>query len=838
MKLSLRIELLLLIILAGGGEVCLSSQKLDLAGTWDIKQVDGEKQIEGKIPGGIHSALLEKGLIPDPYYGTNEDDVQWVAENDWAISREFRLEPSFLDYRDIYLEVKNPDTFCEFRINGELTGTSNNMFYPRTYSVKNYLKSGRNSIEILFKSPVDTAEKLKNEYEKNHRSIKGFDNNIYTRKVQCHFGWDWGIKLPVMGITDEIFLQAADNPLLEHIHTEQKHRQNECEVTVTAELSAKRKGQTQLTFRLGDQEKIISYNYTTGTNKVQTSFIIDNPKLWWPAGYGKQNLYELEVEQGEQLIERKIGLRDIQLVQQKDEHGTSMKFRVNGVDVFCKGANWIPNDALMNRQAPEKYRYLLESAVKANMNMIRVWGGGQYEKEIFYELCDRLGILVWQDMMFACAVYPTNEEFLTSVEKEVEYQGKRLNTHPCIALWCGDNECFDAINWRQDTRDSRPFYVKQWQQLNNRRREALLETEPGVSYWPSSPSNGPGMGVESENHADVGDVHYWQVWHGGRAFDAFYDIQPRFSSEFGYQSLPSMESIADFAPSDQLDVQSEVFKTHQKSKGNRYIIDMFERYFKSPADFESTVYLSQLQQAKAIKTASEYWRSIKPICQGILYWQLNDNWPVVSWSSIEYNGNWKQLHYQAKRFYAPVISCIIPGDGEYDWFYISDLLTDSDVSVEMEIYDFNGVLLSKTIRNFTGSKQSSKLLESFSESRLPAAPEKCFAVLKMTAETPEKTYTHRNTVFFTEEKNCRLASAVIQTEISKTGQNYQIKLTTDKPAFFVFMETPGIKGIFSDNSFTLVPGEPKTVIFEPLKYRKNVSFKSVLKMTHLRETYQ
>ena len=332
-------------------------------------------------------------------------------------------------------------------------------------------------------------------------------------------------------------------------------------------------------------------------------------------------------------------------------------------------------------------------------------------------------------------------------------------------------------------------------------------------------------------------MHYWQVWHGGKPFEAFYEVTPRFCSEFGYQSLPSMESVASFSPPDQRDIESDVFRTHQKSKGNRFIIEMFEQYFQGPKNFETTVYLSQLQQAKAIKTACEYWRSTKPICQGTLYWQLNDNWPVCSWSSIEYNGNWKQLHYQAKRFFAPVISCGIPKKDQYNLYCVSDLLTETDVTLDLRLYDFQGNLLTEKKRTLEVPKQSSTLLESIAVSELPLQPEQCFAVLKTTANTPEKTYTHENTVFFRAEKNCELQPASIQTEIKKTGDSYQLKLTTDKPAFFVVLETPGIKGVFSDNSFTLIPQETRFITFRPIEYRSHVKLDAVLKVTHLRDSY-
>ena len=816
--------------------VARSVSKVDLQGRWSIEQVGGDVKVSGDMPGGVHSALYEAGVIVDPYYGCNEEKIQWVAEEDWLISRKFNLDDSFLDYEDIYLEVKNPDTFCEFRVNGNVIGASDNIFYAYKANVKEYLHAGENEIEILLKSPLKESAAIKEKYANPFPSQQGNFNLI--RKVQCHNGWDWGIKMPVSGITDEIYLLAANDPVIEQVYSTQKHSEGKCEVTVNINIAAEREGQAKVKVQLAGQQKTIDCCYKAGDNKVSASIIVDNPKLWWPAGYGEQNLYELKVSIGDQVFSHKIGLREVELVNEDDEVGTSMMFRINGVDVFCKGANWIPCDAFMNRQTPEKYRYLLESAVDANMNMIRAWGGGYYEKDVFYELCDELGIMVWQDMMFSCATYPADEDFLASVKKETIYQAGRLNDHPSVVIWCGDNECVGAIGWYEESRNNRPYYEQEWQKLSDVRSGALMSVLPDVVYWPSSPSDGKGLGSDGWSDDTKGDMHYWEVWHGGKPFEAYYEKQPRFCSEFGYQSLPSMESVASFAPADQLDVESEVFKTHQKSKGNNYIIEMFERYFHAPKDFESTVYLSQLQQAKAIKTAAEFWRSLKPVCQGILFWQLNDNWPVCSWSSIEYNGNWKQLQYHAKRFFAPVMSCAIGKEDKYELYCVSDLLTDADAEIEVCIYDFAGELLAKKVSKLKLQGQSSTALEPVYLSKLPGEPGECFAVLKTTAKADGKTYSHENTVFFTVEKECQLQLADVQADIVKSGDSYTVKLTTDKPAFFVMLETPGIKGRFSDNSFTLLPGEPKTVQFTADEYRLDVDLEDVLKVISLRDSYE
>ena len=831
----LSLLIILLSVSTGMSQAMRSMSQLDLSGTWNIEQVNGTVKTTGAMPGGIHSALYENGIIVDPYYGTNEEKIQWVAEQDWIVSREFEVDPSLLAYQDIYLEIKNPDTFCEFKINGKLVGTSDNMFCAFKTLVKEQLQPGKNTIEILFKSPLKVATQVRQEYDRHYPSQQGDFN--YIRKVQCHNGWDWGIKMPVSGITDEIFLTGVNGPMVEMVYTDQKHAKGVCTVEVNVELSSQRQGQTKLKLKLADQEKDIICNYNKGINKFQETFTIVEPKLWWPAGYGDQNLYELEVINSDQIVKRMLGLRKLELVNEDDKYGTSMMFRINDVDVFCKGANWIPCDAFMNRQTDEKYEYLLSSAVDANMNMIRAWGGGYYERDIFYQTCDKLGLLVWQDMMFSCATYPAGDKYLESVKKEIEYQTKRLYDRPSVVIWCGDNECVGAIGWFDDSKNDRPFFEKEWSKLNDARSGAFLSVYPDAKYWPSSPCDGKGLGSDGWTDDTKGDMHYWEVWHGGKAFDAFYEVKPRFCSEFGYQSLPSMESVESFAPKDQLDVESEVFTVHQKSKGNHYIIEMFERYFHSPKDFESTLYLSQLQQAKAIKTACEHWRSTKPVCQGTLFWQLNDNWPVCSWSSIEYNGNWKQLQYQARRFYAPVMSCAIHEKDHFNLYCVSDLLADARTDLDIMIYDFDGKLIKELHKNMIIPKQSSTAFESLSPAKLEIDPKKHFAVLKTTAAADGKIYSHENTLFFTEEKNCGLMPADIKTEVSKVDDNYQVTLTTDKPAFFVTLETPGIKGIFSDNSFTLMPNEPKTITFRLVKYRSEVKFEEVLRVMDLRETY-
>ena len=816
-------------------------QIIDLHGKWDILEKNGNIKTAGELPGDVHSALLQAGIIEDPYYGDNENKVQWVSEKDWIFKRTFNILPRTLAYEDIYLDVTGPDTICEYKINDSVVGISDDMFLRYRFGIKPHLKSGDNTIEISFESPRKKAVELMDFYKGEFPGAACTDRGFnLIRKVQCHGGWDWGIKIPSCGITDQINIVATDIPRIEQVYTDYKLSADKCETAVIVELNAKKSGKDTLTIEFDAQKKIIAYDYTPGMNVVKAEFTVKNPKLWWPVGYGPQNLYSFNVLSGGRKVTKKIGFRKLEFISKDDQFGKSMLFRVNDKDVFCKGANWIPCDAMANRQTPEKFEHLLDSAVKANMNMLRVWGGGNYEKDVFYELCDQKGILIFQDMMFSCSLYPTDKKFLDNVAKEIEYQTKRLKSYACIVLWSGDNECLNyALNWFGGSDEKNKLNKANWLKLNDVRKQAYLTADGTRMYWPSSPSNGAQAYDDQRDDYARGDTHNWDVWHGGKPFDYYYTIQPRFCSEFGFQSFPSMETISTFAPRDQWASESQVMKVHQKNgNGNRNITNTFKLYFNEPKDFESMVYLSQLQQALAIKTGAEYWRSIKPICQGILFWQLNDNWPVCSWSSIEYNGNWKQLNYQAKRFFAPVMSCVIKKDELYILHCVSDLLEPIDSEIRLSFYDLDG----KSIKNLNwqtkASAQSAMKIAELTASDLPLAAEKCFAILTTTYAVNNEKVEHVETILFTEPKNYDLPQADVITGIKSRNGTYEIRLTSTKPALYVTLETPGIKGIFSENSFTVVPGSGKIVTFAPNKACSIADLNGILKITHLRQTYE
>ena len=802
-----------LLFAAGVAHVGMGAE-IDLSGTWKLDDFGyGKEPISCPIavPGDVQTALYEAKLIPDPFWGRNELSVRWVGQSDWKIARTFSVGKEFLDAGRVTLEMDEVDTFATIYVNGQEVGRTDNRFKPWRFDVTQCLKPGENEILGVFESAerISAGEPIKYEHY-----IPCFSNGVvttinYIRKPQCHGGWDWGICQMVMGFCGKVKLVNAEKPIIDYVWCDQKFNDDysNCQLTVYVE-----------------------YTRSDGVKatKVETR-TIDNPPLWWPNGMGERRFYDLSIDVEGVRVEKRIGLRKVEMVNEADVHpvtgekGLSCYFRVNGRRVFAKGVNWIPCDAFENRQTPARYRNLLESAARANMNMIRVWGGGVYEKDVFYDLCDDLGLMVWQDFMFACGNYPVGK-FLDSVEDEAVHQVKRLRDHASIVLWCGDNECRGPIlePW-QYVKDNRDWYFGNYAQREARLASVVRRCDPSRTFWSTSPSNGPGEFGQEVPDMLRGDIHFWGVWHGGASFSRFNALTPRFVSEFGFQSFPSRETAETFCKGDAIDLTSGDFGYHQKCEGgNEKIISTMKRYFKDPKDVDATLYLSQVQQALAIKTAIEAWRPQMPWCMGTLYWQLNDNWPVSSWSSIEYGGKWKHLHYHAKRFFAPIAVMGVEGKGIYA---VSDRASRLAAKMTVERFDFSGRLLAKETKDLLLEPDSSvKVAE------LPAVEDRTGSFLLLTLETSEGRFV--NDFFFTEYKNCALGAATVRAEVKA----FEVTLTTDVPAFFVWADAPGCPGEFDDNSLTLVPGRPVKLTFTPRTSDVTPEkFRAAFRLTHLQE---
>ncbi len=838
-----------------------ASYTIPLDGEWMLRQEGSDKQLPAKVPGDVYSALLDAGVIPDPNYDMNELKVQWVAEKDWEYATKFHIPQQIIDSDSVSLSLQSVDTFAKIFVNDSPAGKTSNMFRKYSLEIKHLLKTGENHLRIKISSPVAKAKEA--EAEQPYFVPYTTNNKIpymnLIRKVQSHAGWDWGICLPVSGIYEIPVILAANSARIEHVYTDQTHNPDgSCSLGVTAEILAFKDITTELSVSFDGSTHAYTVALKKGLNKVHKRVQVESPRLWWPAGYGAQELYDLEVSVAGHTVKKTIGLRKLEVVN-KPMHpgdGKGLVFRINDTDIFCKGANWIPVDALPQRHTTETYTYLIQSALDANMNMLRVWGGGQYERDIFYQLCDSKGILVWQDLMFSCSLYPSHDSFIEDVAQEVIFQTKRLRDHPSIMLWCGDNEVLGALNWYKPSRDNREFYLAAYIRLNNALRDSVQQGDPTRVFWPSSPCGGPGDFISDNWRNDQsGDMHFWDVWHGNMPFRAFQSVSPRFCSEFGFQSFPSIQTVRNYIPESQFNVTSPAMEFHQRNPGgNERIIATFLRYFRMPSSFDDQLYLSQLQQAIAIKTAAEYWRHLQPRCMGILYWQLNDNWPVSSWSSIEHGGQWKQLHHHARRFYSPVIGLAVqkktrlilqesasPQDLDVlQVWCVSDITKNCSVKADIKMINFEGNIVKQWEKFESLEPQGkSRLLDFVIDTDNPTF-KNLFLQIDIDARSHDRTFLHSNTHFFLPFKNCDIMVPKIKTNVMKTGDQWKILLESDLPAFYVTLHCDGIPGSFSDNSFTLIPDEIKVVDFSPNDPSTPLSIEKILKsikIKHLRDTY-
>ncbi len=774
---------------------------IDLAGSWEIKSSDGKHKAPYLVPGDVHSSLIAAGIIPDPYIGRNEYDVRWVAEQDWIAMRDFEWDGEGAWNLDIdYL-----DTVAEVKINGKSVLKADNCFMRYQPDVTKALKRGKNKMEIHFFSNVKEAAKR----QKAHPYFVPYSNTNspipdtnFLRKPSCHAGWDWNLAIMPFGAYGKLVLRRPDlgDPKTIQFST-QFNSDNSVDVTV----------------HLGGWalfgEILITLDGDTRSSKHRLEvFHLAKPKLWWPSGSGTPHLYELKIEYRGQTITKKVGLRQIELVTTKDDVGAGFQFKINGNEVFCKGANWIPADALPSRATPQLTRKLLQAAVDANMNMIRVWGGGYYEQDWFYDLCDELGLMVWQDFQFSCNLYPANEEFLFQVDEEVREQVNRLRNHACIALWCGDNELIGALTWFPESRANRDRYLAAYDRLNYTIEKAAKQADPTINWWPSSPSPGLLSFGDAWHDDRSGDMHFWSVWHEGKDFEHYRDVNPRFCSEFGFQSYPSLHIVKKFSTSDEdLNISSSVMESHQKNAGgNARIAETMFRYFRFPTDFGNFCYLSQVQQGLAIKTAVEYWRSLKPHCMGTLYWQLNDTWPVASWSSLDHGGGWKLMHYMARRFYAPVAVMALPDKktGGIIIKAVNDRHTKQKLSLKLTTLDPAGK--AKHLKDISANIPADKAVEvaKLKKGQLPTGH---ILILDYEAADGSKGRVHFANKPY---KAMNIINPEITHNTKVKNGKLHIALSTNNAAIFVTAET-GVFGRYSDNVLDMLPGEKADIIFTP-----------------------
>ncbi|MFC3076060.1 beta-mannosidase [Shinella pollutisoli] len=787
---------------------------IDLSGTWQLASLDGSHSAPMAIPGDVHTALLAAGLIPDPYAGRNERDVQWVAAKDWAIERTFDLTPEMLE-GDWYLDIESIDTVASVYVNGVLVQDADNCFRRFRPDVTAALKAGANAVRVVIHSSIAAGAARQAEqpfFVPWHEGNSPIANGNMLRKPQCHFGWDWNVAIAPLGIYGSIVLRRLEVARIEHVTTRQfHHADGAVDLYVTATLFAAGPGILPVHFSLGAERVRLDVGIEAGETQLTHLFRIDAPKLWWPAGSGAQPLLEVVVETPADRVSRRVGLRRVELVTDADEAGSRFALRVNGREIFCRGANWIPADALPSRITPEAVRDLLQSAVDANMNMIRVWGGGFYEADWFYDLCDELGLMVWQDFMFACNLYPSTVDFLDNVAAEVDYQVRRLSSHPSIVLWCGDNELVGALTWFDVSRRDRDRYLVSYDRLNRTIETAMKKAAPGAIWWPSSPASGY-LDFGDAWHADgSGDMHYWSVWHENKSFDDYRTVRPRFCSEFGFQSYTSMPVMRTFAAPADMNIASPVMESHQKNVGgNERIAGTMFRYFRFPKDFPSFVYLSQIQQGLAIRTAVEYWRSLKPHCMGTLYWQLNDTWPVASWSSLDHGGSWKAMHYMVRRFFQPVAVAAVPSkDGETIGFsVVNDTAEAVTVRLDTWFVSLSGERRPyRSAEGLCGPDRAEMLFSVFAAD----LPEDELLFWSFEASNGMRGEGHHVAVNY---KALDLAPSGLALDVRPRDGAFEVTASASGLALYVMLEAD-VAGRWSDNAFDLTAGEARTLVFTP-----------------------
>jgi len=791
-------------------------QSQSLSGVWQLRQVGEDQVYPGQVPGGVHTDLLAAGRIPDPFFGDNELRVMWVSEKDWQYSREFDVTDRLLKEEYVYLVCDGLDTLGQVALNGVTLGRFENMYRQYQWEVKSLLKEGKNSLVFTFDSPVQYAKDHEEKYSLSGVQSWSIMGGPYLRKAPSHFGWDWGPMLAPVGIWKDLRLEGYSTARLNDVHLRQQLADSSGILTAEVELDRWGSESLQVEMKVTapggkSWEQVAKIEGTSSSVQVE----VPQPELWWPNGYGEQPLYTVEVSvlSGGQILDSKsykIGFRTVELRRDPDQWGETFTFWVNGVAVFAKGADWIPADSFPTRISDVYLEGLIRDAAAANMNMLRVWGGGFYEEEEFYDLCDRYGLLVWQDFVFACNKYPEDESFFQNVKVEAIDNVRRLRHRTSLALWCGNNEMEQGWadwGWNNPSDYSNQVLKMAYDRMFHHLLPGVVAAEdPDRTYWPSSASSG--LPFSEPNGQQRGDCHYWDVWHGRQPFTAYRTQYPRFMSEFGFQSLPPFETIKAYADEKDWNMTSYIMEHHQRSyKGNGLMISQMTDTFRMPKDFPMLVYLSMVLQAEGIRYGVEHWRRHKERVGGILYWQLNDCWPVASWSSLDYYGRWKALHYAAKRFYAPVLLSIedIEEKAQMDVWVTSDVQAPWKGSAAWKLITLEGKVLESGVEDVALDPQGSKLIVS---KAFKLTPEEKRHTVFMCELKQGSEHISTSLATFTANKHLELVDAQLKIAVSQQGDLAVYELTSQSLARFVELKLEDADVVFSDNYVDVIPGMP------------------------------
>jgi beta-mannosidase len=785
-----------------------------LTGKWKFQQEGKEEWLPAIVPGGVHTDLMASGRIPDPFVADNEKHVQWVAESDWVYRTSFSCTAELLSEEKVFLVCDGLDTLATVALNGQELGRTDNMFRQYQWDVKPLLNAkGANDLTITFSSPVKyTAE------QQVIRFMPGVSQAIpggpHLRKAPCQFGWDWGPQLPPIGIWKDIRLEGYSKAQLAEVHLRQEHADGQ--VTVEARVSvqswSEEPGSVALRVVAPDGKVFETSEKIAPGGETSLQVQIKEAQLWWPNGYGAQPLYQVEIslidKDIKQLDKRnyQIGLRTIELRQQEDQWGRSFVFVVNNVSIFAKGSNWIPADSFPTRITDEYLDGIIRSAVDTHQNMLRVWGGGFYEEERFYDICDRYGILVWQEFIFSCSIYPLDtQEFLDNVKVEVVENVRRLRHRASLALWCGNNEMeWGWVDWNWKEPELQGLKNAYDRFFHHTLPEWCLAEDPDHSYWPSSPSSD--VPFDNPNGQLQGDAHYWDVWHGRKPFTAYRDQYPRFMSEFGFQALPPLETIRTYAEEADWNMTSYIMEMHQKNaSGNSLMVGQMLDTFRLPKDFVSLVYLSMVLQAEGIRYGVEHWRRHPDRVAGILYWQLNDCWPVASWSSVDYFGRWKALNYAARRFFAPLVLSIEDKPPKQGVYVTNESLNPWEGTMRWSLETFEGeVLTSGQAPVLVAPQAAAQVCELDFSDRVSDDNIRKLVFIADLYQGDQ--FVARQTAGFAAVKHMSLTAPAVTANLSEEGSQLIIELTSRSLALLVELSLKGADVVFSDNYFNLPAG--------------------------------
>lgn len=806
------------------------SQTYVLDKGWEFSQAGSNEWMSARVPGTVHQDLLDHGRLPDPFYGMNEQKVQWVEKEDWLYRTVFTVTADQLKSDAAWLTFEGLDTYADVYLNGSLLLKADNMFVGHKLAVKDVLREGENRLMIRFRSPVEeTAPQWDtdgfNYPADNDHSEKRM--SVYTRKAPYSYGWDWGIRLATSGIWRPVKLTFCNGAAIDDFFVRQQEVTEQVakvdnQLEINNVTSTPKEAQVKVVYAYGEQADTLTRTVVLqpGKNSLSMPAWIEKPHLWMPNGWGDPALYTFTATvsvDGKEVASREeaIGLRSIRVVMEDDKDGKSFYFEVNGKPMFAKGSNYIPGDALLPNMTGERYARLFEDIRAANMNMVRVWGGGIYEDDRFYEEADRNGILVWQDFIFACTTYPHDPTFLKRVSEEAVYNMRRLRNHASLAMWCGNNEIYEGMRyWGWKDKYSPVVWKEMTEGYDVLFRQLLPElveaNDPGRFYMHGSPYEANWGRPESWK---IADSHNWGTWYGQKPFESLDTEIPRFMSEYGFQAFPEMKTIRMFASPEDYELESPVMNAHQKASiGNFLIKKTMALYYKVPEKFENLIYAGLILQGQGMRHGIEAHRRHRPYCMGSLPWQLNDSWPVVSWSSIDYYGNWKAMHYQIRRAFAPVLVDAIKEGNNLSYYIMSDRLTDEELTLNLELMDFNGKVYRKQKVDGLLPANTSKLFYQEPVEQALAGRDSATTFMHMVVKSKKGEVLSDEIYYFAHPKDQLLPKTPLQWQVKQKKGYCEVTVKADKLARDIFIEVP-VQGVrFSDNFFDLLPGQKKKVI--------------------------